>query len=63
MSAFPVARVAPSRTGKEFSYRARAWLPTLSAGLTARENISDDLQKKANKTLGTAEATKTERGE
>jgi len=48
---------------EEFSYRARAWLPTLSAGLTARENILDDLREKANKMRITMEATETERGE
>ena len=37
-------------------------MPTLSAGLTARENILDSLQREANKMQTTAEAGQMGRG-
>ena len=47
---------------EEKLYRAKAALPTLSAGLTARDNILDGLQRKTNQTMDELR-DKTERRE
>jgi len=48
---------------EEISYRAKAALPTVSAGLTARDNILLDLQLKLYKMQITTRRQVVERGE
>lgn len=63
MSAVSGAAGGARKGVEENSYRAKAALPTESAGLAARDNILLDLQGKAHKMQSTIERQIAERGE